>query len=531
MLISAALLVILVACVILMYRKRLSAMLALPLLALLFAIVAGIPEDYLLNHILQRGPLQVAPAIMASIFGGILAMFIKNRGVVELMIRYTAELVGDRPLVLALSLMFITAAIFTTLGELGTVIMVGSIILPIMLHVGISPVTSAAVMLIGLAMGGMLNIRNWQLYINVLDLTRTQVRDFAIIMVGLFALFGIIFCMWYLRASQLHRFFAEPQAPVKPPLHRLALLSPITPLLFVLFFDWPIVPAFIVGLLFAILASSTEGELAIVSLFILLANVAMFPAILPGLYDMHIAERHEAAAAILNGTLVLLPFLAWTIYQIARNFRRRKSRRAHLAVLSPILPLFLIHAVQLPITIAFIAGLVLALVLTIRHETVQVLTKSIIEAFENVGPAIFLIIGIGMLLETVNHESISAAFNTLIRPLIPEQGISRTAFIVVFGALAPLALYRGPLNIWGMGSGFAAIMLATQALSAEKIMAVLLAVGAVQGVCDPTNSHNFWIANYLKVEPLDLTKRTLPFIWPMAIIALIIAGWLYFGQS
>lgn len=246
---------------------------------------------------------------------------------------------------------------------------------------------------------------------------------------------------------------------------------------------------------------------------------------------MHIAERHEAAAAILNGTLVLLPFLAWTIYQIARNFRRRKSRRAHLAVLSPILPLFLIHAVQLPITIAFIAGLVLALVLTIRHETVQVLTKSIIEAFENVGPAIFLIIGIGMLLETVNHESISAAFNTLIRPLIPEQGISRTAFIVVFGALAPLALYRGPLNIWGMGSGFAAIMLATQALSAEKIMAVLLAVGAVQGVCDPTNSHNFWIANYLKVEPLDLTKRTLPFIWPMAIIALIIAGWLYFGHS
>lgn len=526
MLISAALLVTLVACVTLMYRKRLSAMLALPLLALLFAFIAGIPEDYLLINILQRGPLQVAPAIMASIFGGILAMFIKNRGVVELMIRYTAELIGDRPLVLALSLLFITAAIFTTLGELGAVIMVGSIILPIMLHVGISPVTSAAVMLIGLAMGGMLNIRNWQLYINVLDLTRNQVRDFAIIMVGLFAFFGIVFCIWHLRASQLHRFFAEPLAPVKPPLHRLSLLSPITPLLFVLFLDWPIVPAFIVGLLFAILASSTEGELAIVSLLILLVNVALFPAILPSLYDIHLGD---AGAAFINGTLALLPFLAWTIYQIVKNFHRRKSRRAHLAVLSPLLPLFLMQVVRLETTVAVIAGLVLALILTIRRDTVQVLTKSIIEAFENVGPAIFLIIGIGMLLETVNHQSISQAFSNVVSPLVPEQGIPRTAFIIIFSALAPLALYRGPLNIWGMGSGFAAIMLATQALSPEKIMAVLLAVGAVQGVCDPTNSHNFWIANYLKIEPLDLTKRTLPFIWPMAIIALIIAGGMYFG--
>ncbi len=520
MLVSALLLAILVGCVLLMYLKRLSAMLALPLMALLFALAAGVPREYLLEDVLQQGPLSVSSALLATIFGGILAMFIKNRGVVELMIRYTAELVGERPLVLALSLMFITAAIFIALGELGTVILVGSIILPIMLNAGIPPVTASAVMIIGLSMGSVLNLRNWQLYINVLGVEAAQVRDFALVMVALFAAFGLAFCLWHLRPSQLHRFATTPAAPVKPPLHRLALLTPIVPLLLVLVLDWPIVPAFIAGLLFAILASSFEGELALASLLVLLTNLLIVPGLLP--------QPDRTPLGTSTAAVALLPFFAWTIFRLVRSFRRRNTRRTHLAILTPLLPLYLIHGLAMEATLAFLAGMLIAILLTIRREAVQILTKSIIESFESTGPALFLIIGIGMLLVTVKHENITSAFSTLLAPLLPEQGLPRPAFIVIFGLLAPLALYRGPLNIWGLGSGFAALLLAAGALSAEQIMAMLLSVGAVQAVCDPTNSHNFWIASFTRVDALEITKRTLPFIWPLALLALVIAGLLYF---
>ena len=31
-------------------------------------------------------------------------------------------------------------------------------------------------------------------------------------------------------------------------------------------------------------------------------------------------------------------------------------------------------------------------------------------------------------------------------------------FVLVFGLLSPLAIYRGPLNVWGLGSGIVALL-------------------------------------------------------------------------
>lgn len=168
--------------VILLYLKRVSAMLALPLMALLFAVTAKIPPEDILGRILEQGPLKFGPAIMAAIFGGMLALFIKNQGIAEAMVRYAAELGGERPLLLSFLLMMVTAVLFMLLGGLGTVIMVGSITIPIMMSVGVPPLTAACLMLLGLAMGGTLNLGNWQLYVSVLGLEQHVVRDFMIVL-------------------------------------------------------------------------------------------------------------------------------------------------------------------------------------------------------------------------------------------------------------------------------------------------------------------------------------------------------------
>ena len=173
----------------------------------------------------------------------------------------------------------------------------------------------------------------------------------------------------------------------------------------------------------------------------------------------------------------------------------------------------------------FFIGALLSLVVTARRDTVQTFTKSVLESFESVAPAVILIIGIGMLLNSVNHPNIKDALQPFLQSMSPPNGFF---FVVIFTLLAPLTLYRGPLNIWGMGTGIAAILLTTKAMTPEAIMAMLLSVGAMQSVCDPTNTANIWIANFARVDTVDILKRMIVYIWPMIVVALSIAAVMYF---
>ncbi|UCC69697.1 MAG: citrate transporter, partial [Armatimonadota bacterium] len=88
--------------------------------------------------------------------------------------------------------------------------------------------------------------------------------------------------------------------------------------------------------------------------------------------------------------------------------------------------------------------------------------------------------------------------------------------------------YRGPLNIWGMGFGLATIMAAP--LGAPAVMAALFSVGQLQGVCDPTNTHNVWIANYVGVDVQRILRTTLLYVWAAAALGLIIAAFLFLAR-
>ena len=59
-------------------------------------------------------------------------------------------------------------------------------------------------------------------------------------------------------------------------------------------------------------------------------------------------------------------------------------------------------------------------------------------------------IGIGMLLVAVQTPAVQAAVAPVIGALAPRTPL---AYVVVFGLLSPLALYRGPLNPYGVGIG------------------------------------------------------------------------------
>jgi len=539
----------------LMFSKRISAMLALPIMALLLAMIANVPRQYILQEILENCADPVIHALMATIFGGMLALLIKNQGIATVFVRLAAELGGDRPLAVAMSLLIATGILFTTLGGLGAVIMVGTIILPIMMSLGINPLTAAGVMLIGISMGGCLNISNWQLYISVLQVPLTQVQNFALVMAGLHLVLGLIFCAWSLRRSQLRRFWPAPStaAPPETPqpadarrVRRLALFTPVVPLLLVLVPElldaiqtdlalprsagldlpkWPIVPAFIAGLLFALLTANAEGEIALVSLTILFFNIWLYTKVAPASFQAHVGMETSTLHAVIGGAAAIILFLIWEIFAWIDAIRMRRSRRWRFALLTPFVALFLHHVLHWPPMSGFFIGAILALVVTARRDTVQTFTKSILESLETVAPAVILIIGIGMLLNAVKHDSIKAALQPFLLALTPQSGV---LFVVIFTLLAPLSLYRGPLNIWGMGTGVAAILLTTGVMTPEAIMAMLIAVGAMQGVCDPTNTANVWMANFIKTDAVEILKRMIVYVWPMIVLALAIAAVMYF---
>jgi len=141
-----------------------------------------------------------------------------------------------------------------------------------------------------------------------------------------------------------------------------------------------------------------------------------------------------------------------------------------------------------------------------------------------VAPAVVLMIGIGILVEAVMHPTVQAQVKPALNAILPSTPLT---YVIVFSLLAPLALYRGPLNLWGMGAGLAAMMAATPGLGAAAVMAALLSVGQIQGVCDPTNTHNVWIANYTGTDVQRILRRTIVYVWPTAVAGLVLGALLF----
>src|ERR1700733_10293605 len=164
----------------LMYSRRISALLALPIMAILIAVIAQIPGQDILTDVISKGAVKLNNTYTTTMFGAILAELLNKQGIAKSLIRWVAEFAGDNPFVLGLVLTLTTAVLFSTLGGLGAVIMVGTIVLPVMLSLGIANVTAGSLFLFGISLGGMFNIASWALYIGVLGIQQAQIIAFVL---------------------------------------------------------------------------------------------------------------------------------------------------------------------------------------------------------------------------------------------------------------------------------------------------------------------------------------------------------------
>jgi H+/gluconate symporter-like permease len=403
----------------LMFLRRLPALLALPAMAAAIAIVVREPWTQWLSTVMADGAVRLAPAYVAVCAGAMLGRVMMVTGIAEDVIRQAAEFGGDRPMVVAGVLMAVTAVLFTSLTGLGAIIMVGSLVLPIMMSVGVPRRLTAILFLLAFATGFIFNIALWRLYRELLQLSPgaplpAEVIRFASALAVVMTMAVAGYATWAARRAPELRLWSAPARPTrKPGVPWPAYLTPIVPLVLYVGFGWREVPAFLAGALYGIL---------------------------------------------------------WT--------RPR--------------------------------------------AIVQTLLSSMVKGVEDAAPAAILLVGIGMLLNALTLPAVRTALAPVVAQL-PVQ--SPLGYVLFFTLLSPLALYRGPLNPYGVGVGVYSLMFTSGVLPAYALLAAIMSIVQVQNVCDPTNTHNVWVATYTGVRVEDISRATLPAMMLVCLVGLLLGAW------
>jgi hypothetical protein len=401
----------------LMLMRKLPALLAVPAMAVLFAAVARVPLEQILNQVIAAGATRLAEAYVMVFAGAMLGRVVMQTGIAEGIIKRAAEFGGDRPLAVAITLMAAVSLLFTALFGLGAVIMVGGLALPIMMSIGVPRKLAGVLFVLAYALGFIFNIGMWGFYQKSLNLDPQAIKGFA------------------------------------------ATLAAIDALM-------------IAGFLF-------------------------------------IAARRMTA------------YGAWAV---AVEETKEKRAVPLLALLAPLLPLALHLGFAWHVIPSFFAGALLAVLLTRPREAVKQLTSAMVKGLEDVAPAVILMIGIGMLLNATTLPPVKAALEPLVRA-VPFH--SPIVYVLFFGLLSPLALYRGPLNPYGIGIGVYSLIGTLGLLPPLALLAAVMSVVQVQNVCDPTNTHNVWVANYTGIRVEEITRETLLLKMFVCLLGLLVGSWLY----
>lgn len=416
----------------LMITRKMPTLLALPLLAVGIAIIARVPVMGVdadgnaigfLQTIVEAGSTRMAGAYIAVIFGAWLGQMMNKSGVTENMIRKAAELGGDRPFVVTIILSIVVALLFTTLAGLGSIIMVGTIVLPIMISIGIPAITAVTVFLMSFASGLTFNLANWQTFSSIFGLPIENIRSFSLYLLVATAVATLVLIIVEFRNK---------------------------------------------GIKFSFSAPSKETS----------------------------------------------------------EVEQLKGFTGMMAMLTPIVPIALVVLFKVPIVPSFFAGIIWIAAFTYKgwSKTMNLITKTCYDGVSDAAPAVILMVGIGMLYLSVTNPMVTAVLQPFMLSVIPTTMIGYIAFFII---LAPLALYRGPLNLFGLGSGIAALIIGLDVLPALAVMGAFLAVERIQVVGDPTNTQNVWAANFVGVEVNVITRKLLPYLWVVAAIGVIISAVLY----
>ena len=418
---------------ILMMTKKLPTLFALPIMAVLFAIIAGLPltgEESIVSHVIVNGATSLASSYVAILISCWLSQILYRTGVTNTIVKKAAELGGDKPFVIAVLLLAVSTFLFTVLLGTGAAAMVGAVVIPILIATGLPAGSAATLFLTSLGAGYCLNPANMASTLNIAGMTQEELTPCAIVLTVGCCVFMLIHLIVVFKKNGMKFAFSAPAAETS---------------------DAPV-------------EKSVKGI------------------------------------------------------------------RGLLACMTPLIVVLLTLVLKWDAIVTFLIGVVWAAVFTFRgrwNQYISMLVSCFNDGFKDGAPAAGLMFGIGMVLKAVSAATTQAAILPFMAAITPK---TVTALIIMVCVLAPLALYRGPLQIFGLGAGLLACIMGVGTFSNVLLGAVFYATSRWTFCACPTATQVVWASNFVGLDPVTCTRKVQLPNWAVTIVTIIIIAVIYVNR-
>ena len=258
--------------VVLMMTRKLPTILALPIMAVGIALIAGIPfmggEFSIAKDVLEAGAMRMSTAIAGLFFGGFFGKVLSRVGITNTIIRKAAEMAGDKPLPIAYAFLIVTSVIFAASNGLGMFILVGTIIVPIMISAGLSPLVAGTILLLGNGIGVTFSVGTLGVYIDTLGLPLETVTQYSFLCAAPLIVVAVIMVYVMVKSGgKKRKAWAMPASDMggDKNVRSIALISPLIPVVLVFAFKLPLVAAILIGIVATLILATPKNAVHVVS--------------------------------------------------------------------------------------------------------------------------------------------------------------------------------------------------------------------------------------------------------------------------
>lgn len=198
--------------------------------------------------------------------------------------------------------------------------------------------------------------------------------------------------------------------------------------------------------------------------------------------------------------------------------RQATFKRTHpITFIIPVLPVALNMFCHWDAIPALLLATILALLLTGQMKSykslVDFINKTVSQAINDISGLIIFLMALvmfaGAAAMNVPH------FKSMIEVILPNNPL---VLVIAIGVLSPLALFRGPLHVWGAGAATAAVLAATGTFPPIFLLPLLYTASIMAVSIDLTQSWNTWALTYSKLETKEYLKMGIPVMWAVSII-------------
>ncbi|HAT54963.1 MAG TPA: gluconate:proton symporter [Lactobacillus sp.] len=213
----------------------------------------------------------------------------------------------------------------------------------------------------------------------------------------------------------------------------------------------------------------------------------------------------------------------------AAGITESSKREVHwFAYIVPIIPVFCVIFLKWDAIPALLSATLLAMLLTGYFKSykgfVKFMNATITKAISDISGLIIMLLIVVMFQAAAVKDT--ERFASLFSNIIPNNTF---VIMLTFAILAPLALFRGPLMLYGAGSATAAVFVGLNRFNPWFLYGLLTTPSYMAVSSDITQSWNLWSVNYTKLTIKEFMLTGVPWAWGAAILQEIVA-WSMFGR-